>query len=166
MTPEQRIQRLKRLLDKHVPSATVEIDAPAKPAGSWFVDVRDGNRSFAIELRPKVGFGLSSTPGEGIGEGADELLMTEAEVVDRIAELLRSRASTQPMRSTLQQLREHQRISQVALAEKLGIRQPTISKMERREDVSLETLRRYVEALGGKLKIVGDFGDWSVEIVR
>lgn len=49
----------------------------------------------------------------------------------------------------LQELREKRQISQVALAERLGVKQPTVSKIERREDVNLSAVleeRRQHEA--------------------
>jgi len=42
-------------------------------------------------------------------------------------------------------------VSQFALAEKLEVRQPTISKIERREDMNLSTHRQCVRARGGEL---------------
>jgi transcriptional regulator with XRE-family HTH domain len=66
----------------------------------------------------------------------------------------------------LQELRERHQVSQVAVADKLGIRQPTVSKIERREDVNVSTLRRYVQALGGELHITVRFRDGAVEIGR
>jgi hypothetical protein len=44
------------------------------------------------------------------------------------------------------------------------VKQPTVSKIERREDVALSTLRRYVEALGGELHVTAQFSDCTVEI--
>lgn len=44
-------------------------------------------------------------------------------------------------------------------AEKLDKTQGELSRIDRREDVLLSTLRAYVEALGGKLEVVADFGD-------
>lgn len=109
------------------------------------MDVRAADQSFTIEFRPSLGFGLSSTPGEALGEGPDEFLEDEDAVVARLATLLRARTRTEPQRvRLLQELRERQQVSQVALADKLGVRQPTVSKIERREDVNLRTLRRYV----------------------
>lgn len=46
------------------------------------------------------------------------------------------------------------------------MKQPTVSKIERREDVNLSTLRRFIEALGGKLHVTAEFNDGSVEIGR
>ena len=43
------------------------------------------------------------------------------------------------------------------LAEKLKVNQPAVSKLEQRADVYISSLRSYIEAVGGKLKIVADF---------
>jgi demethoxyubiquinone hydroxylase (CLK1/Coq7/Cat5 family) len=48
-------------------------------------------------------------------------------------------------------------ISQVALTEKLEVRQPTISKIERHEDMNLSTLRQYVRAGGGEPQVTARF---------
>lgn len=54
----------------------------------------------------------------------------------------------------LQLLREELNISQKMLAENLGISQPAITQIERRgNDLKLATLKRYVEAMGGKLSL-------------
>ncbi len=45
------------------------------------------------------------------------------------------------------------------LAVSLGVGQDTISRIERRSDMPLSTLCRYVEAMGGKLELVADFPD-------
>ncbi|MDP2370488.1 helix-turn-helix domain-containing protein [Rhodoferax sp.] len=41
----------------------------------------------------------------------------------------------------------------------LGVGQDTISRLEKRSDMLLSTLRRYVEAMGGKLELVAQFPD-------
>lgn len=162
---EERVEKLGRLLRARLPGMAIDVDAPSRPGGDWFIDLRQGDHSFTIEFRPALGFGLSSKPGEGFGEGPDEFFEDEAAVVDRVAELLRTGARTQPQRvRMLQELREQQQVSQVTLAGKLGVRQPTISKIERRRDVNLSTLRRYIEALGGELHITARFPDGAVEI--
>lgn len=165
MTSKLRVEKLERLLRARLPGVVIEVDAPSRPEGDWFIDTRLGDRACVVELRPSLGFGLSSTPGEGLGEGPDEFLEEEPAVVERVAELLRTGARTQPQRvRLLQELREQQQISQVELAARLGIRQPTISKIERREDVNLSTLRRYIEALGGELHVTARFPGGAVEI--
>ena len=54
----------------------------------------------------------------------------------------------------LADLRESLGITQVELAEKLERRQPALSSMENAGDHRLSTLRSYVRALGGELKLV------------
>ena len=44
--------------------------------------------------------------------------------------------------------------SQSALASKLGIKQPTLSRLESQSDMQISTLRRILVALGGDLEIV------------
>ena len=165
MTPKQSVDRLVRLLGERVPDAVVGVDAPSRRAGDWFVDVKSGDQSFTIEYRPALGFGLSSTPSEAFGEGPDEFVEADTAVVERVLKLVRSRARTEPQRvRLLQELREKRRVSQGHVAGKLGVRQPTVSKMERGEDMNLSTLRRYVRALGGELRVTARFADGSVEI--
>jgi transcriptional regulator with XRE-family HTH domain len=53
----------------------------------------------------------------------------------------------------LRALREAAGLTQEELAQRVEITQSQLSKMERREDHRISTLRRYVEALGGSLEI-------------
>lgn len=54
----------------------------------------------------------------------------------------------------LYQLREELELSQKQLAEAMGITQPTLSAIENRgAEIKLSTLKRYVETMGGKLRI-------------
>jgi uncharacterized protein len=61
-------------------------------------------------------------------------------------------------------LRQARQLSQEALAERLGTRQASVSKLEGREDMHLSTLRAYVEALGGSLEITARFPEGEVAI--
>ncbi|MBE9591822.1 helix-turn-helix transcriptional regulator [Moraxella sp. K127] len=54
----------------------------------------------------------------------------------------------------LHQLREELELSQKQLAEAMGITQSTLSAIENRgAEIKLSTLKRYVETMGGKLRI-------------
>ena len=64
----------------------------------------------------------------------------------------------------LQELRQARALSQEELAEVLGLNQATISKLERRTDMYLSSLRRFVEAMGGELEISANFPDGKVRI--
>jgi len=59
--------------------------------------------------------------------------------------------------ATLKDLRKAVEQTQEDLAARLGVGQDTVSRIERRSDILLSTLRRYVEAMGGELKLVASF---------
>ena len=46
----------------------------------------------------------------------------------------------------------------------LQVSQPAVSKLEQRADVYISSLRSYIEAVGGRLKIVAEFAEGGVEI--
>jgi predicted transcriptional regulator len=56
--------------------------------------------------------------------------------------------------ATLKNLRQAVGRTQKELAARLGVGQDIISRIERRSDMLLSTLRRYVEAMGSKLELV------------
>jgi transcriptional regulator with XRE-family HTH domain len=64
----------------------------------------------------------------------------------------------------LQELRQARALSQQEMAEVLGLNQATVSKLERRTDMYLSSLRRFVEAMGGELEISANFPDGKVRI--
>lgn len=78
----------------------------------------------------------------------------------------RSEAKAQILLSemALSELREAVNLTQESLAEALGVKQASISKMERRSDMYLSTLRKIIEAMGGKLEIVAIMPDGPVRI--
>ncbi|SRR5258708_7282813 len=76
----------------------------------------------------------------------------------------RARAKAAMAEMHLSDLRRARELSQVELAEKLGIAQSEVSKVEKRADVMLSTLRKYVEAAGGKLELVARFPDRDIKI--
>jgi len=59
--------------------------------------------------------------------------------------------------ATLKDLRHAVEQTQEELATALGVGQDTISRLEQRSDMLLSTLKRYVEAMGGKLDLVAKF---------
>lgn len=64
----------------------------------------------------------------------------------------------------LQELRQARLMSQETLANALETSQSSISKLERRVDVYVSTLRSYIRAMGGELEIVARFPDGAVRI--
>jgi transcriptional regulator with XRE-family HTH domain len=60
---------------------------------------------------------------------------------------------------TLQQLRRARKLTQQSIAKSLHIGQEGVSKIEKRSDLLLSTLRGFVEAMGGSLSIIAEFPD-------
>ncbi|MBD2859087.1 XRE family transcriptional regulator [Spongiibacter sp. KMU-158] len=66
----------------------------------------------------------------------------------------------------LSELRLARKLSQAQLAEKMHVNQAAISKMERRTDMYVSTLREAIKAMGGELEIQAKFPDGSVSITQ
>lgn len=60
---------------------------------------------------------------------------------------------------TLQDLRKAMGLTQVYMAQTLKIGQNNVSRIEKRSDLLLSTLRGFVEAMGGRLNLVAEFPD-------
>jgi hypothetical protein len=67
---------------------------------------------------------------------------------------------------TLEELRKARSLSQEELASSLDVGQPAVAKLEKRADMHVSNLRRYVEALGGTLEITARFPDASVVLTN
>lgn len=64
----------------------------------------------------------------------------------------------------LSEIRELVGKSQRQVAEALGIKQPSLSKLEKQADMQISTLRRIVNALGGELEVIARFPAGPVKI--
>jgi hypothetical protein len=64
----------------------------------------------------------------------------------------------------LGELRQARDMTQTTLAELLETSQGEVSKIEKRADMYVSTLRRYIEAMGGQLEIVARFPEGAVRI--
>src|SRR5512140_2225524 len=60
---------------------------------------------------------------------------------------------------TLRELRHARQLTPVRMAKRLGITQDSVSRLEKRSDLLLSTLRKTVEAMGGNLSLVAEFPD-------
>jgi len=58
---------------------------------------------------------------------------------------------------TLMELRRARKLTQVTIAKKLGVTQDSVSRLEKRSDMLISTLRKTVQAMGGDLSIVAQF---------
>jgi transcriptional regulator with XRE-family HTH domain len=65
----------------------------------------------------------------------------------------------------LQQVRKAHNITQKELAASMGLSQSALSELERRPNITLSLLQRYVEALGGHLEVRAVFQDGVEELI-
>lgn len=86
--------------------------------------------------------------------------------VDADREIARRVVNAYILGYRLSQLRDEVGMTQTQLAERMGISQPRVSQMEKGDvgQLEIDTVRRYIAALGGKLKIVADFEDHDVTV--
>ena len=54
--------------------------------------------------------------------------------------------------------------SQQEVADTLGMKQPSLSKLEKQADMQISTLRKIVKALGGELEVLARFPKGTVKI--
>lgn len=91
-------------------------------------------------------------------------MTTRTERIDKLPAARRKKVEERAKASlaeemSLQELRKARKQTQVRVAQKLGINQENVSRLERRSDLLISTLSGYVEALGGKLSLVAEFPD-------
>jgi DNA-binding XRE family transcriptional regulator len=67
---------------------------------------------------------------------------------------------------TLRDLRQVQHLTQERVADLLGIEQDSVSRMERRADMLLSTMSSYVEAMGGRLRLIAEFPNRRPYLVK
>lgn len=60
---------------------------------------------------------------------------------------------------TMRDLRKARNITQVEMAKVLGVKQEQVSRIEKRTDLHLSTLKRSIEAMGGELILTAKFPD-------
>jgi transcriptional regulator with XRE-family HTH domain len=75
-----------------------------------------------------------------------------------------ARAEALLVEMKLQELRKARNVTQVELAKALNVEQASVSKLERREDMYISTLRDFIKALGGELKLVASFPDADIQV--
>ena len=73
-------------------------------------------------------------------------------IATRAAELIAEEMS-------LRELRKARKLTQMRVAKALGITQDSVSRLEKRSDLLLSTLRKTVKAMGGEVRIVAQFPD-------
>jgi transcriptional regulator with XRE-family HTH domain len=79
-------------------------------------------------------------------------------VEDRAAEIIAEEMS-------LRDLRKARKLTQARVAKTLGITQDSVSRLEKRSDILISTLRKTVKAMGGDVRIVAEFPDRAPVVV-
>lgn len=75
-----------------------------------------------------------------------------------------ARAEAMLVEMQLRELRKSRNVTQVEVAKAMSVEQAAVSKLERRDDMYVSTLREYVKALGGDLKLVASFPDADIQV--
>lgn len=141
-------------------------------------DVAAGSWVAALHEQPRAGAGIASVALTGLGRllttyGSQNITRAPLpkrrtpdmarRLDDVMAALPAERRARVEKRAlelrTLKDLRIAAEQTQAELAAALGVGQDTISRLEKRSDMLLSTLRHYVEGMGGRLDLVAQFPD-------
>jgi DNA-binding Xre family transcriptional regulator len=163
------LQRMQADLASRFPDLSIEVDEPELETGFWSMDVkRAGSFLMSVEWRAKDGFGFSTPKPDELWSPHDEHLADYDRAVDRIAHLLATGGETvPPLAVRLAELRQARGLTQVELAERAGVAQANLSRVENQDDMKLGTLQKIVTALGGSLSMTARFpdgSDWELRI--
>ena len=87
---------------------------------------------------------------------------TLSEVMKGLSRARRARIEAETAREaaevmTLRDIRKAFQLSQDSIAKTLDMEQESVSRIEHRADLLLSTMRRYVAAMGGDLKLIAEF---------
>lgn len=157
------LERLQQRLATRFPEASIAIDRAETETGSWFLDVTLQGHLVVVEWRPDRGLGISTPSDDDFGSKPDEVYESEDAARDRVVELLLGQIRTVPD-LRLQKIRESCRLSQADVAQRLRINQGAVSRLERRRDMRIGTLRNLISAMGGELELLAQFPDRTVRI--
>ncbi len=112
------------------------------------------------QFGPLLGRPRVDTLDESRHANMKELRFDAADGVWRVRKQVEARAAQLIAEEmTLRELRRARKITQQKIAKSLNIGQEGVSKIERRSDLLISTLRRTVEAMGGSLSLVAEFPD-------
>ena len=160
-TPAAVRQFLEALETMH-PGLSVSCEKGGDKTGDWWMDVGHRSGSFTAHWEPKTGFGLHPASAEAaFGELPPERYADTAMLLRRVEQLV---DDGEVGVVGLRDLREVQGLSQAELAARLGIQQAAVSKVERRQDLHLDTLSAIVKAMGGVLEMKVKFPGGEVPL--
>ena len=149
-------------LDTMDPGLSIVVEKGGDKSVDWWADVGHSSGSFTVQWTAQAGFGLHPASDEAaFGELPAERYTDTALLLRRVSQLV----DTGSIGALgLRDLRELHGLSQADLATRLGIQQAAVSKVERRQDLHLDTLVTIVKALGGTLEMKVKFPGGEVPL--
>jgi transcriptional regulator with XRE-family HTH domain len=160
------IERMRDNIQRLHSDAQLDLIAPLRQAGMWTLEIDFGAVHMSVNWSERSGFGISTFRPENFGEGDDEIYSSYEGAFDRICRLMTGAEQTSPpLTVLLARLREERGLTQQDIATKLGVKQSTISGMERRDDIQLSTLKKLVDALGGAVDVFVRFSDANYRLI-
>ena len=144
------------------PALHLRCEKGGEKKGDWWIDVGHARGHFTVHWLPGSGFALHEGSEEAaFGELPQESYADTAMLLRRVAQLVdESRVGI----AGLRELRELLDLSQAELASRLGVQQAAVSKVERRQDLHLDTLSAIITALGGTLEMKAKFPGGEVPL--
>jgi hypothetical protein len=156
------VRQFVEALDTLHPGLSVELEKGGDKSGDWWIDVGHQQGSFVVHWLPEGNFGLHpAAEAAAYGELPPERYSNVAMLLRRVGQLLGEGAVGAV---SLRDLRGVQGLSQAELADRLGVQQAAVSKVERRQDLHLDTLSAIVTALGGTLEMKVKFPGGEVSL--
>ncbi len=155
-TPED----IKNAVSELIPGASILIDKADLPTGSSWLDIELDNQKLTIECKPSMGFGLYSSNDDSFGTRPDEIYRSVDSLLKRVVMILNEHKSV----IKLKEVRELLGKTQGELSILSGQKQPSISKLERRDDFQLSSIEKVINALGGTIEIKVHFNEFDVPI--
>lgn len=160
------VRQFLEALETMHPGLSMSCEKGGDALGDWWMDVGHRTGHFTVHWEPKAGFGLQpSTDDAAYGELPPERYADTAMLLRRVEQLVDDGVVGVV---GLRDLREVQGLSQAELAARLGIQQAAVSKVERRQDLHLDTLSAIITALGGTLEMKVKFpgGEAPLRVAR
>jgi DNA-binding transcriptional regulator YiaG len=77
----------------------------------------------------------------------------------------RAAAEIEAHQVSLAKLRKARGLAQSVVAEAMGMQQSEVSRLERRTDLLLSTMRKFVESTGGELVLVARYPEGDVQVI-
>ena len=118
---------------------------------------------------------ILSNPDIGSRKFTDQDWATAGEAIEAIRQRIKANPEAAAVEArtydeitnrvhTLRAIRKAQGLTQQQISEQLDVSQAEVSRIERRDNLHLTTLARFIEATGGKLRITAVFDTHEVEV--